>query len=219
MTTIIIVDKTGNLKELKLREYDPEQLYKKCGYRKNVDFEKKTIWEVNLNGKEMNIELWGKEVGKANNENKYDFPPPVDNNLFYGSCALVRFKKDSVKDLSKELWEKVYEHLFGGFEDLNQMEEDDEDEEDELDSIPKSMKTKAGYLKDGFVVDNSDDGEIVNESDMESEEEDDEDVLEDDSNNEETDESSCDMTDSEDDLNDMSGSELEEDEYYYSSDE
>jgi hypothetical protein len=34
---------------------------------------------------------------------------------------------------------------------------EDEDEEDELDNIPSHKKTKkGGYLKDGFVVDDSD---------------------------------------------------------------
>ena len=30
-------------------------------------------------------------------------------------------------------------------------------EEDELDNVPDNMKTKEGYLKDGFIVDNDDD--------------------------------------------------------------
>ena len=30
-------------------------------------------------------------------------------------------------------------------------------EKDELDDVPDEMKTKDGYLKDGFVVDGSDD--------------------------------------------------------------
>ena len=60
-----------------------------------------------------------------------------------------------------ELWEKVYEKLFGGFENLALTAAEDEDEEDELDAVPKSKKTKkGGYLKDGFVVDSEE--EVVN---------------------------------------------------------
>ena len=48
---------------------------------------------------------------------------------------------------------KVYEKLFGGFEDLKSESES----EDELDEVPDDMKTKDGYLKDGFVVDSHSD--------------------------------------------------------------
>ena len=47
--------------------------------------------------------------------------------------------------------------MFGGFEDLDATAAEDENEEDELDDIPDSMKTKEGYLKDGFVVDDPSD--------------------------------------------------------------
>ena len=47
--------------------------------------------------------------------------------------------------------------MFGGFEDLSATAAEDENEEDELASVPEHMKTKDGYLKDGFVVDDDDD--------------------------------------------------------------
>ena len=59
---------------------------------------------------------------------------------------------DEILDLTKEEWDKTYEKLFGGFESLG---EEEEDSEDELASVPEEMKTKDGYLKDGFVVDTS----------------------------------------------------------------
>ena len=60
-------------------------------------------------------------------------------------------------DLDIMDWEKVYEYLFGGFEDLAATAAEDENEEDELEHIPDSQKTKEGYLKDGFVVDDPND--------------------------------------------------------------
>ena len=88
-------------------------------------------------------------------KNKYDFPPPIDTKLFYGSCAVVaQLKKDNgsklYTNLSVELWNKIYEKLFGGFEDLAATAKEDEEEEDELANVPKEKKTKDGYLKDGF---------------------------------------------------------------------
>jgi hypothetical protein len=62
-------------------------------------------------------------------------------------------------NLSLSVWEKIYEKLFGGFEDLVVSAIEDEEEEDELANVPKEKKTKQGYLKDGFVVDSSNDSE------------------------------------------------------------
>ena len=42
--------------------------------------------------------------------------------------------------------------------------EEDENEEDELEDVPDDMKTKHGYLKDGFVVE--DDSDIDFESEL-----------------------------------------------------
>lgn len=160
--TIIIVDKVGSLKPLTVKNYKVDELYKKCGFKKSVGFNLQVEWPVKLDGQRYLVQMYGKLDGKANMENKYDFPPPVDKNLYFGSCALVGMIRDDSNNivlinLSIELWNKIYEKLFGGFEDLALTYIEDEDEEDELTNIPKNMKTKiGGYLKDGFVVDNSD---------------------------------------------------------------
>jgi len=156
--SVVIVEKIGSLKSLTIKDYKEEELYNKCGFKKPDGFSKQTEWGIKLDGKKYIVALFAKTDGKANTENKYDFPPPVDTTLFFGSCVLVStIKKDDgsfvLTSLSLEQWDKMYEKLFGGFEDLAATCEDDEAEEDELDSIPASKKTKQGYLKDGFVVD------------------------------------------------------------------
>jgi len=158
---IIIVERLGSLKMLSIKEFKQEDLYKKCGFKKSEDFMKQTEWNVKYDGKKYLIQVFAKTEGRANSENKYDFPPPIDNTLFYGSCAVVgQIKKEdgskTYVNLSIPLWNKIYEKLFGGFEDLASTAKEDEEEEDELDNIPKEKKTKQGYLKDGFVVDSSD---------------------------------------------------------------
>jgi hypothetical protein len=160
--TIIIVDKGGSLKTLTVKDYKVEDLYKKCGFKKSEGFTLQVEWPVKLEGQRYLIQMYGKLDGKANMENKYDFPPPVDKNLYFGSCVLVGMIRDDSNNrahinLTIELWNKIYEKLFGGFEDLALTCNEDEEEEDELENIPKNMKTKkGGYLKDGFVVDSSD---------------------------------------------------------------
>jgi len=158
---IIIVERLGSLKTLSIKDFKLEDLYKKCGFKKAEDFKKQTEWNVKYDGKKYWIQVFSKTDGRSNSENKYDFPPPIDTTLFYGSCAIVcQIKKDDgnkvYANLSIPLWNKIYEKLFGGFEDLAATAKEDEDEEDELENIPKEKKTKHGYLKDGFVVDSSD---------------------------------------------------------------
>lgn len=211
---IIIVERLGSLKMLSVKDYKQEELYKKCGFKKAEGFNKQTEWSVKLNGSKYIIQLYAKSDGRGNSENKYDFPPPVDTKLFYGSCALVgQIKNDDgtkmLTNLSLSIWNKIYEKLFGGFEDLAATAKEDEEEEDELANVPKEKKTKHGYLKDGFVVDSSDtDEQIVSGSDEEEDED-------------ESDESSDDIigdADDELDIEDV-GSELSEESYDYDDDD
>ena len=184
----IIVDKTGTLKTTSLKEYNTDEFYKKCGLKTGTGFVKQTEWKVKLDGQTYYVSMYGKLEGRANMENKYDFPPPVDTKLFFGSCLLVGEIKSNpaisvpipipintcmngtnergLINLTIDLWDKIYEKLFGGFEDLTMALVQDENEEDELETIPKSKKTKTGgYLKDGFVVDSSGSGEDNSDED------------------------------------------------------
>jgi len=180
MTSILLVEHNGNIKPVKSKDLSREVLYKKCGFKSAEHFDKTAVWAVEYNSEVINIELWAKTEGKANNENKYDFPPPVDNELYYGTCALLRVDgKGNIIHLTGEVWQKVYEKLFGGFEDIDEdeegdeeddEEEDDEDDEEEEDidndtanvAVPKNNKTKNGYIKDDFVVEDEEDAEGEN---------------------------------------------------------
>jgi len=198
----LVVEKNGDLREteIKIDDICKEELSKKCRFKKTDNFEKRTEWSYsskhNDNDNDNNtskiiIDMWAKDDGTANHENKYEFPPPVDNELYFGACMLIaRDSKNNYVDLTEGKWNKIYEYLFGGFESLVGNEDDDEDEEDELDAIPAKKKTRDGYLKDGFVVDSTsnicdDDSDENggNDSDTDSDDEtdDDSDVSEDDS--------------------------------------
>jgi hypothetical protein len=210
---VIIVEKTGLLKMLAIKEFKEEDLFKKCGFKKSEDFNKQTEWNVKCESKKYLISVYAKVDGRANSENKYDFPPPIDTKLFFGNCViLAKVKNDEGKqvytNLSLELWEKIYEKLFGGFEDLASTAIEDENEIDELESIPKEKKTKQGYLKDGFVVDSDGDDDGCDDDDYETEEDNSDNTSDIDENDELDGENVEDV-----------GSELSEDIYDYSSDE
>ena len=107
------------------------------------------------------IDVWAKTDGRAGNENKYELPPPIDELIIFGNIALVaRIDKETAVDLTVEMWNVIYENLFGGFEDLATTAVEDENEIDELDSIPQHKKTSNGYLKDGFIVEDDDDDSL-----------------------------------------------------------
>ena len=150
----VIVEKNASLVESKIKDMKIDELYKKCGFKSSKDFFCQASWLIDDD--KNKIYLYGKKTGRANSENKYDLPPPVDSDLFFGNMILIMETQEEQKyvDLTLEKWNKVYEKLFGGFEDLGS---EDEDEEDELENIADEMKTNEGYLKDGFVIDDDDD--------------------------------------------------------------
>jgi hypothetical protein len=170
---ILIVEKLGSLKSLCVKDFKENELYKKCGFKKEEGFERQVEWKLKMDGNKYYVHVYAKTDGRANSENKYDFPPPIDTKLFYGNCAIVAQmkSKDHTQeyiDLSVPLWDKIYEKLFGGFEDLTTTAKEDEEEEDELDDIPEEEKTKHGYLKDGFVVDSSETDDNADDDDDDS---------------------------------------------------
>jgi len=156
MTSAVIIEKDGNIKEISVKNDKLEYLAKKCNFKNEKNFSKTAKWKVNIKNDSYNINLFAKDTGRANNENKYDLPPPVDTTLYFGTIIIVNYNDDGeLSSLTKDIWDKIYEKLFGGFEDLANTADEDELEEDELEDIDDEFKTKEGYLKDGFVVDDS----------------------------------------------------------------
>jgi hypothetical protein len=161
MPSIVLIEKNGETRSQTFNKLDIVDIYKKCNYRKPDNFESQAKWDVKMGEKKYNIHVYGKSIGKENNINKFEMPPPIDTKLLYGTLAVVNFtNKDTntIGDISEEEWGQIYEKLYGGFEDLAATAEDDENEIDELEVIGEKYKTKSGYLKDGFVVDDSSSG-------------------------------------------------------------
>jgi hypothetical protein len=196
---IVIVERNGDLRASHVEACNALELSKKCKHKSSAGFDVCAEWAYS--GEDANdrfiVELWASDNGTAGQENKYEFPPPVDTVLFFGACALVAKDMSSqhrVIPLTLEKWDKMYDFLFGGFDTLANCEDDD-GECDELDSVPAHLKTKDGYLKDGFVVDTS--GEDEDDDDDEDDDENDDD--DDDENDDEDDDEDEDEDEDEDD--------------------
>jgi len=220
MVKVIVIDKGGNLKSSDIKNFDIETLYKKCNLRKNDYFEKRTSWKFD---NDYNITIFSKDKGRANSENKYELPPPIDDKLYFGNMILVKhtdtdLKNDNAVNLTLEDWEKLYEKLFGGFEDLG-----DEDSYSDEEEIPEHMQTKQGYSKEGgFIVsDDEEDEEYLPEKDEEEEDEahsstddaEEEDIMGKESDIDGEEEEEDDEESDEDDYESDLGSELSEESY------
>ena len=131
-----------------IKEPGQSKYHSLCGYRKSEGFERpKHVYQL----RDGSIEIWGRDSGAEKSISKWDLPPPLDTVFLYGDLLAVHKKANKIVAIGREEWEQVYEELFGGFEDLDGSEE--EQSEDELATIPSEDLTAAGYLKDGFVVD------------------------------------------------------------------
>ena len=201
MTKIIIVQKGGNLVSKNVNNLDESTFYKKCGLRNDNNFDHRHTW--NVNG--VYVSLYARDDGKANQENKYDLPPPLDNNLFFNKMLLIKHSFQEYSDgtemnLSLDEWSNIYENLFGGFESLDNEEEESSEEE-----IPAELKTKEGYSKeDGFVVDDDEEDGLEylsSENEILSQDDDDDIYMENDSVGDVN--SSCEEDDDDDEESDL----------------
>ena len=172
MPSFVVVEKTGSLKSQKAGAVS--DLYKKCGFKNADGFSCVHTWTIDFNDIEYKLSIFGKTDGKANTENKFEFPPPIDNVLFFGSCAAVLSTENgNIGDMTPDEFTDIIDNLYGGYSDIGSEDSDEEDEE-----ISMLPKTKHGYVKDDFVVssDAEDDDDNFIDDDEEEEEEDEEDI-------------------------------------------
>ena len=172
MVAVLIVDKNGVITETNLKAFSLEEICKKAKIKTVEDYTRKQVWTVQLpkETESMHIALYARTKGRAGQENKYEFPPPIDHELFFGKCMLVRQTdvqdaNDAI-DLTKALWKRIYEKLFGGFDDCMDSEEESEDDMEGM------TLSRSGYaLDDGFVVEDENEDEDEEELHFDDEEE------------------------------------------------
>ena len=142
-------------------------MYKKAGFKSAEGFKLITNWDVKLDETKYFISVYGKASGRAGQENKYEFPPPIDSTLLFGNCVLVnQLECEPVSNLKKSDWDKIYDHLYGGFEDLD---DDDSELSKDNDSEKDLPRTKTGYVKDDFIVEDDESDDIETEDESEEE--------------------------------------------------
>lgn len=225
MISLVTINKGGVIKTENIKKVNIDELYKKAKLRKNDNFKKRNTWKT----EDFWVSVYAKTDGRAGSENKYELPPPIDKELYFGIMVAIKHKNkipknEEVVKFTKEEWLKVYEKCMGGFEDLGDSSEEEEEEE-----IPAHLRTKSGYMKDGFVVDDDeeedeDEDEDEGEDEHEHEDEDehehdeisgDESYVSDSETNNNEKKSKSNKNEENDDILEEIGSELSEEDYDY----
>ena len=85
MVQVLKIEKNGDINYINIDTIT--ELYKKCGFRKDIGFDKITSWKINENSNN-NIELWGRTFGKKNLKNTYKFPESLTKKI-YGNCSII----------------------------------------------------------------------------------------------------------------------------------
>lgn len=137
--TSITISTKGQVKEIKLKIGDTDEIYKKCNTKTgNIEVLGEYINNKHFSSKLIKrIVLYGKNEGRAGTENKYEFPPPFDKNLYFGTIVIIAYNSlknvdfENIIELKKDLWKKLYDDLFGGFEDIDDDEDDEEDDDED----------------------------------------------------------------------------------------
>ena len=177
MVKVVIINKNGDCNDSEMKKILFSELYKKCGFKNNNNFDKRFSWKIVHKKQTLYINVFAKNNGRANTENKFDFPPPIDNELYFGNIVIVACvednNEDNVIDITVDMWSKIYESLMGGFENIENTDDEEEEEEEE---IPPELLTKHGYKKDGFIVDDEDSSSENDDDDDETDEDEDGDI-------------------------------------------
>ena len=154
MVQIVVIPKSGVPEQGSMRSTDTANFYKKAGLKSSASFERRVTWKIGCEGNVLFVALFAKDSGNAGGENKCELPPPIASDLFFGKMVVVASRDvdlTDIVDFPLEMWTAVYDKLFGGFENIEDTDDETESEED----IPDELLTKHGYMKDGFVVDSA----------------------------------------------------------------
>ena len=87
--SIVIVDKAGLLKELKVKDFSVDKLYKKCGFKKDDNFELKTDSKIlDMKSARGDFALFALDYFKLNSIAPKPIRAPASANLFISSFTL-----------------------------------------------------------------------------------------------------------------------------------
>lgn len=178
---IVIMKKNGDWHSSTMPEEGEEALYKRCGFKKPDGFAVHCTWGIPDGTSTVFVKIYGKTDGRTGSENKTELPPPVDTTLFFGNIAAaasIGLDVESAKPapLSAKRLATLFDLLIGGTEtlggagaDADDAAEDAENGAEDEEVVEALPRTRHGYVKDGFVVDDTSESEDDEGGDEEGE--------------------------------------------------
>lgn len=149
-TTMLLIEKSGTVKEITVKLSEIHNLYKKAGFSTAENFIEHYVWDIDgeanptnsldkpLEGlpKKYSISLWGKKKGK-NAKNVYQFPPPLEETTdFCGNVILMNHKGQ--QNITIAEWNHIYDvlceqviHSTIEYDDDDAVAEEEDNEEEE----------------------------------------------------------------------------------------
>ena len=91
--SIVIIEKSGESKTLNVKSFCLDELYKKCGFKSAVHFQK--VFE--FSHESVKLQIFGKINGRECNQNKYNYSRFGENKKLYGNVAIIAWScKESI---------------------------------------------------------------------------------------------------------------------------
>lgn len=116
--SIVLVDREGNLKNLNVKNFSENELYKRCGFKKDTNFSLRCSISPTINYVQHKFAFYGKSEGNNNFENKYDLLSMLKVKI-YGSFAIVAYNENNEPiNLYVDNWNFIYEQLKTNCDDL-----------------------------------------------------------------------------------------------------
>ena len=123
MIEVLKILKDASIKIESINEADiSSNLFKKCSYRKNDNF----VNIFNINYKNYEFEVWGKNKGKENVINNFNFTKYFSSKI-YGDC-LILLKNNNYINFDLLIWQKLFEDEITNIESSSDDEDNDKDE-------------------------------------------------------------------------------------------
>lgn len=110
--------------------WEPFKMWIKTKGKGGIDRE--CDWEM-PNG--LLVSMFGWTKGKEEIINKFELPPPVDMELYYGDLIFIGTIKGLPINFNIEKFEEFYSEAFGGFEDLEDNESEPDEQYEDSDSF------------------------------------------------------------------------------------
>lgn len=114
-----MITKDGQLKELAIKEYSVDSLYRRAGFKQASGFGEKLRWTETIGGDSRTILAFGKTVGRAPQKNVFRFPAETlglsgdvdggDQSVFFGNIILVAMAGDALAGLKKVAFSQAME--------------------------------------------------------------------------------------------------------------